>query len=163
MQTMILSENETASINALIAESVQDCRGLDDDAFRRIISRCVSRGLSGSRYGLKDKADIADAFFSRIRGYDVLQPLIDDPGITEIMVNGPASIFFEKSGMISRYSEVFDSTKHLSDVIARIFATENKSLSENEPIADLRLKDGSRANAALLPVAPDGPILTIRK
>lgn len=160
---MILSANETSVINGLIAESVQDCRSIDDDSFRRIISRCVSRGLSGSKYGIKEKVEIAGNLFSKIRGYDVLQPLIDNPDITEIMVNGPESIFYEERGSISRYPKVFESVKHLNDVIARIFAAENKSLSENEPIADLRLKDGSRANAVLLPVAPDGPILTIRK
>jgi pilus assembly protein CpaF len=160
---MQLSDNEISVIHSMISESLQGAMVLDDENFRRIIARCVSKGLSGTRYGLKEKSDIADGFFSRIRGYDVLQPLIDDPKITEIMVNGPSSIFYEQDGTLKRYASGFSDAKHLSDVIARIFAAENKSLSENEPIADLRLRDGSRANAVLLPIAPDGPVLTIRK
>ncbi len=154
---------EGAQIRSRIARSVREHPDTDNDAFRRIVSRSVSHSLSGSRYGLREKAEIADSLFSKMRGYDILQPLFEDPDVTEIMVNGPSAVFYESSGAIRRYDRSFDNAKHLGDVIARIFAAENKNLSENDPIADLRLKDGSRASAVLPPAAPDGPVLTIRK
>ena len=102
-------------------------------------------------------------FFHRIRGFDILQPLIDDEDTTEIMVNGPDRIFYEKYGVLHQYDQAFENRKRLTDLIMRFFAKENRSICESEPIADVRLADGSRANAVLFPVAPDGPVLTIRK
>ncbi len=160
---MILTEQETLQINDAIAGSVQDSCDLDDGAFRRIISRAISNTFSRTNFSLKEKQEMVEFFFRRIRGFDVLQPLIEEENITEIMVNGPNQIFYEKFGVLHRYDQVFDSRKRLTDVIMRFFSKENRSICESEPIADVRLEDGSRANAVLFPVAPDGPILTIRK
>lgn len=160
---MILSSEETRQINDSIADRVQNSSDLNDIAFRRIISRAISQILSGTKYSLKEKQEIVEFFFCRIRGFDILQPLIDDEDTTEIMVNGPAHIFYEKYGVLYQYDQVFENRKRLTDLIMRFFAKENRNISESEPIADVRLADGSRANAVLFPVAPDGPVLTIRK
>jgi len=160
---MILSSQEIQQINDAIIGSVQNSFELNDNAFRKIISRAISQTFAGTNISLKEKQDIVEFFFRRIRGFDVLQPLIEDESVTEIMVNGPDHIFYEKLGVLFRYDQVFDSRKRLTDVIMRFFAKENRNICESEPIADVRLEDGSRANAVLYPVAPDGPILTIRK
>lgn len=160
---MILTEQENQRINEVIACSVQNSLELDDVAFRKIISRAIAQTFNRSNLSLKEKQEIVEFFFRRIRGFDVLQPLFDDESVTEIMVNGPNRIFYEKHGILYRYDQVFDSRKRLTDVIMRFFAKENRNICENDPIADARLEDGSRANAVLFPVAPDGPILTVRK
>ncbi len=98
-----------------------------------------------------------------MRGLDLLQPLLDHPQITEIMVNGPNQIFFEQNGQIHPCDLRFDSPGHLTGVIANFFGRANRLIHESKPLADMRLPDGSRVHAALPPVAPDGPVLTIRK
>ena len=108
---MILTAQEIQQINDTIASNVQNSSEWDDAAFRRIISRAVSHAFHGTSCSLKEKQEIVEFFFRRIRGYDVLQPLIDDENITEIMVNGPDRIFYEKFGVLHQYKEVFDSRK----------------------------------------------------
>lgn len=160
---MNLTENENRDISNAISGSVRHYADLDDASFRKIISRAVSSAFTGTKYSLREKHEIVEYYFRRIRGFDVLQPLIDDDCVTEIMVNGPDHIFYEKSGVLQRFDQVFESRKRLTDVIMHFFAKENRNICESDPIADVRLEDGSRANAVLFPVAPDGPILTIRK
>ena len=160
---MILSEQELLQINEVISGIVQESGELDDSLFRKIISRAVSQTFGGADFSLKKKQEIVEYLFNRIRGFDVLQPLFDCDTVTEIMVNGPDQIFYEEFGIIKKYDKVFESQKRLTDIIMRFFSQENRNISESEPIADVRLEDGSRANAVLYPVAPDGPILTIRK
>ncbi|MHB1484638.1 MAG: CpaF family protein [Saccharofermentanales bacterium] len=160
---MNLTESENQDINNAISGIVQQHSSLDDAAFRKIISRAVSQTFTGTKFSLKEKQEIVEYYFRRIRGFDVLQPLIDDECVTEIMVNGPDNIFYENAGVLCRYDQIFESRKRLTDVIMHFFAKENRNICESDPIADVRLEDGSRANAVLYPVAPDGPILTIRK
>ena len=101
--------------------------------------------------------------FSAIRELDVLQPLLDDPLVTEIMVNGPDEIFVERAGRLSRHTETFESAQKLSDVVQQIVAGCNRVVNEASPIVDARLKNGARVNIVLAPVALNGPILTIRR
>lgn len=160
---MNLSENQKQQINDIIADIARNPSDLDDASFRKIISRAISIAFNGTDFSLGEKQRMVEFFFSRIRGLDVLQPLMEDKAVTEIMVNGPEQIFYEKEGNLYRFEQVFDSRKRLTDLVMRFFAEKNRSICESEPIADVRLEDGSRANAVLYPVAPDGPILTIRK
>jgi len=94
---------------------------------------------------------------------DVLQELLEDDSITEIMVNGIDHIFYEKEGRIFRSKKCFLSQERLLDVIQQIVGESNRYVNEASPIVDARLKDGSRVNVVLNPVAVNGPILTIRK
>lgn len=79
------------------------------------------------------------------------------------MINGPDNIFVEKNGRIEKYSGSFNSKERLSDVIQRMVSSVNRRVNEASPIVDSRLKDGSRVNVVLDPVALDGPVVTIRK
>ena len=93
---------------------------------------------------------------------DILQELLEDPKITEIMVNGTDHIFYEKGGRLFRSERKFMSEERLVDVIQQIVGEANRYVSEASPIVDARLKDGSRVNVVMKPVAVNGPILTIR-
>ena len=100
--------------------------------------------------------------FYSLRRLDILQNLLEDPDITEIMVNGPNHIFVEKQGRIQEIDTVFESPEKLSDVIQQIVASCNRTVNELNPIADARIM-GARANIVLSAVALNGPILTIRR
>jgi pilus assembly protein CpaF len=160
---MNIENTDFTKINESISEILKGREIPDDTEFRKIISRSVSKNLNYSEFSLKDKQDMIDYLFCRIRGFDILQPLIENENITEIMVNGPENIFYEEKGVLFKWDKKFDSQKRLCDVIFRLFSKANKSISESTPISDVRLSDGSRANAVLSPIAPDGPVLTIRK
>ncbi len=110
-----------------------------------------------------EKRDVVRKIYNAIRGLDILQDIVDNPNITEIMINGYDHIFVEQSGRITEYSEHFESIQKLEDVIQKIVAKVNRMVNEANPIVDVRLLDGSRVNIVLPPVALNGPIVTIRK
>ena len=110
-----------------------------------------------------DKEYFVRSIYNSIRGLDVLQDIIDNPEITEIMVNGTDYIFIEKNGVISRYPYRFTDRARLENVVQQIVSKVNRIVNEASPIVDVRLADGSRVNIVLPPVALNGPIITIRK
>ena len=101
--------------------------------------------------------------FYSVRRLDVLQELLEDAGITEIMVNGYQHIFVERNGRIERYGKSFTSAEKLEDVIQQIVGRCNRVVNEQNPIVDARLENGDRVNVVMKPVALNGPILTIRR
>lgn len=101
--------------------------------------------------------------FNAFRGYDVLQPLIDDKSITEIMVNNHKEVFIERDGAITQADIKFESEQKLEDIIQAIVSRVNRVVNESSPIVDARLSDGSRVNVVLPPIALKGPVMTIRK
>ena len=109
------------------------------------------------------KLTLRQELFNAIRRLDLLQELIDDKTVTEIMVNGANAIFYERDGRIYTWDRHFESREKLEDVIQQIVSRSNRQVNESIPIVDARLKDGSRVNVVLDPVALNGPILTIRK
>lgn len=111
----------------------------------------------------KEKQLLEKEIFNSLRRFDVLQELLDDPTITEIMVNGCQSIFIEQNGILSRWNKHFSSPKKLEDIVQMIVASANRMINEVSPIVDAHLADGSRVNIVLPPIALDGPIITIRK
>ena len=109
------------------------------------------------------KDEMIRAVFNSIRKLDVLQEILEDSSITEIMVNGPNHIFIEKGGRLQPYPKTFSSRDKLEDVVQQIVGKVNRRVNEANPIADVRLLDGSRVNVVLPPIALDGPVVTIRK
>ncbi len=112
---------------------------------------------------LTQKEQLRRILFNSIRGYDILQELIDDHEITEIMINGYNNIFIEKDGSLIKSDFHFSSPEKLQDVIQQIVSNVNRRVNEASPIADARLYDGSRVNIVLNPIALNGPAVTIRK
>ncbi len=135
----------------------------DDDRLKEIISDIVSEELGEYNLPLEQKIQMAGNIFNSLRRLDCIEPLMEDPSVTEIMVNGPKNIFYEKNGKLYQSELKFRDSESLQTIISCFFANRNRPLNEANPISDLRLPDGSRANAVLPPIAPDGPILTVRK
>ncbi|MFD2630925.1 CpaF family protein [Oceanobacillus kapialis] len=106
---------------------------------------------------------LVERIYNAFRGYDVLQPLIDDKSITEIMVNNHKEVFIEKNGSTYQVDIQFDSEQKLEDIIQAIVSKVDRVVNESSPIVDARLHDGSRVNVVLPPIALKGPVMTIRK
>jgi len=100
---------------------------------------------------------------NELLGYGPLQPLLKDPEVTEVMVNGPKKIYVEKKGQLQKTSVVFDDDNHVLQIIDRIILPLGRRVDADSPTVDARLPDGSRVNAVIPPVAIDGPSITIRK
>ena len=115
------------------------------------------------RLGVAEKAALRKELFDSFRGMDILQPALEDPEVTEIMVNGLEGIYLEKGGSLCRWDRRFQDRETLEEVIQLMAASVNRTVNTSSPIADLRLPDGSRVNAVLPPAAPEGPVLTVRK
>ncbi len=109
------------------------------------------------------KKEIFKQVLNDLLGFGPLQPLLDDPEITEIMVNGPKKVFIEKKGQLSRANISFDDDDHVVRIIDRIILPLGRRVDYDSPTVDARLPDGSRVNAVVRPVAIDGPSITIRK
>lgn len=110
-----------------------------------------------------EKRRLVRRVYDSFRGLDVLQPLVDNPRITEIMINSHEDIFIEQDGEVSKLPVQFESQNRLEDIIQSIVGTVNRVVNESTPIVDARLKDGSRVNIVLPPIALKGPTMTIRK
>ena len=110
-----------------------------------------------------DRSRIAQDVADEILGHGPLEPLLRDPEVTEIMVNGPHQIFVERRGRIHPIAATFTSEAHLRRTIDKIVGRVGRRVDEAQPMVDARLLDGSRVNAVIPPVALDGSLLTIRK
>ena len=150
-------------LSLCVLQKLQNHQDIDDDAFREVIADVIGNDASCKKMTLGEKRELALGIFNSMRRLDVLQPMMEDPSITEIMVNGYNCVFFEREGSLHPTDIRFKDPETMTSVLSHFFSRANRPLNEASPIADLRLPDGSRANAVLPPVAPDGPILTIRK
>ena len=110
-----------------------------------------------------EKSSYISRQLEKILGLDFLETYIKDPEISEIMINGPKTIYTERNGQIERAKDSFESEAMLSTIIDRILAPLGRHVDEASPLVDARLPDGSRINVVLPPISLQGPLLTIRK
>lgn len=151
------------NVREMVSQRLDLTRNVSDEQIREAVTVIVAEE-SGHRYmSLGEKRAVMEGVFNSMRGLDVLQPLVDDPSITEIMINGPDRIFVEKAGRLHQIGISFGSNEKLENVILNIVSKVNRTVNEASPIVDARLTDGSRVNVVLPPIALDGPTVTIRK
>lgn len=112
---------------------------------------------------IEDKISIVQQVYSSIRGFGLLDSIINDDNITEVMINGIDDIFIEKSGKLKRLDKAFESDRKLEDIIQKIVGLSGREVNQASPIVDTRLPDGSRVNVVLPPISLSGPVITIRK
>lgn len=136
---------------------------LSDEKLEEIIAQQISEYSRKKHLVLMDRVEIGRKVLNSMRKLDILQDLIDDPTVTEIMVNGYDSIFVERGGKLFHLNKKFESEQRLKDIIQQIVAGCNRVVNDASPIVDARLPDGSRVNVVLNPIAINGPILTIRR
>ena len=138
-------------------------REIEDGELVELIYQVLEDYAKDIYLPLRMKMEFGRDLFNAFRKLDILQELLEDESITEIMINGLENIFVEKKGEIYQYEKRFVSRKKLEDIAQQIASGCNRTVNEAEPIVDARLPDGSRVNLVLLPVALNGPIITIRK
>lgn len=150
-----------------LREQVLECmdfeRELSDAELRELISRELAKMNNLSNFTIRQRLYLEQRVFNSLRKLDILQDLLEDDEVTEIMVNGPNCVFFEKNGHFEQYPYTFVSEEKLQDVIQQIVGRHNRVVNLSSPIADTRLEDGSRVNVVLSPIAIDGSAISIRK
>ena len=110
-----------------------------------------------------ERQRLFEQIVAEILGLGPIEPLLADPLVTEVMVNGAKNVYVERKGVITRANLVFESDEHVMRVIERIVAPLGRRIDESSPYVDARLADGSRVNAVIPPISLVGPVLTIRK
>ncbi len=150
-------------IREIVSNRLDLTRNISDDEIREVISEIVMEQSRQQYMSLNEKKILMEGVFNSMRGLDVLQPLVDDPSITEIMINGPHNVFVEQNGRLYKKDVSFGTNEKLENVILNIVSKVNRTVNEANPIVDARLLDGSRVNVVLPPIALDGPTVTIRK
>ena len=153
---------ETDQLKHQVLEEIRLLSDPDDEAVAEAVVRVL--GAEGRQHflSLKKKQVQARTLFNAIRRLDILQELIDDEGITEIMIIGTA-VFVEEAGRIRKWEKEFSSMETVEDIVQRIAGNSNRMLNTRTPMADARLPDGSRVHLVVPPVALDGPVVTIRR
>lgn len=147
-----------------VREALSGFEQIGDDELYDCIEQAVARVAERQYLPLGQRIDLKNRLFDSFRRLDILQELVDDPEVTEIMVNGKDHIFVERSGRLERWDRSFEQVEQLEDMIQQIVSKINRVVNVSRPIADARLvEDGSRVHIVLPPIALDGPVVTIRK
>lgn len=136
---------------------------INEELIKEKAAEALVELTKGEFITVKERVSIINTVYNSIRRLGVLQPILDDPEITEIMINGPKCIFVEKAGRLYRREETFENNTQLEDTIQKIVAKVNRTVDSLNPICDARLENGSRVNIVLPPIALNGATVTIRK
>ncbi len=150
-------------MKAQVREMLDGFVGVEEEELNTCIHQVIEAEAKIRYLPLKKRLELRKRLYDSFRRLDILQELVDDPEVTEIMVNGKDHIFVERHGVISRWDHGFAREEQLEDMIQQIVSRINRVVNVSRPIADARLPDGARVHVVLPPIALDGPIVTIRK
>lgn len=162
----MLSDKEreiTHLVRRKVLEKLEYDGEVTDERMEELVTSCLEEEIRNDFFPYHRRAIIGKEIFYSLRKLDILQSLLENPEITEIMVNGPEVVFVEEGGRLFKLEERFESKEKLKNIIQQIVARCNRVVNDMTPIVDARLEDGSRVNVVLDPVALNGPILTIRR
>lgn len=157
-------------IHSLLIERVNSLADWDkytDDEQRASIRKFVENRLqmdyASTPLNKQEKEQLIREIIQETKGYGPLDPLIADPTVSDILVNGAKQVYVERFGKLHKTQVTFRDDSHLRNIIDRIVSQVGRRIDEKSPMVDARLKDGSRVNAIIPPLALDGPSLSIRK
>ncbi|MGJ6981265.1 ATPase, T2SS/T4P/T4SS family [Aestuariimicrobium soli] len=138
---------------------------LSDDQLRQLVQGELAQVIEGEGLAMssQERRRFVDDILADILGLGPIQGFLNDPAITEVMVNGPNNVYIEHAGRIYRTEARFRDETHLRQIIDRIVGRIGRRVDEASPLVDARLEDGSRVNAIIAPLAVSGSTLTIRK
>ncbi len=131
------------------------------DRIRAITAQIIERRRIVVTSNMREQ--LHSQVMAELRGYGPVQALLDDPTITEIMVNGPRQVYVERAGKLQKTAVVFSDDAHVRRIVEKIIAPLGRWIDESSPMVDARLPDGSRVNAIIPPLSINGPCVTIRK
>ena len=162
----MLSDKErelTRVVRKKVLEKLEYDGETADERIEELVATCLEEELRSEFLPYHRRIVLGKEVFYSLRKLDILQSLLENPSVTEIMINGPDSIFVEEDGRLYCLEEHFESKEKLKNIIQQIVAKCNRVVNDMNPIVDARLEDGSRVNVVLDTVALNGPILTIRR
>jgi pilus assembly protein CpaF len=138
---------------------------LDENLAREQVIQIVREMLQREKtpLALAERERLGIEIIDELFGLGPIQPLLDDPTVSDILVNGPRVVYVERHGILERTDVKFNSNQHLMQIIERIVSKIGRRVDESSPMVDARLSDGSRVNAIIPPLSLDGPILSIRR
>lgn len=146
-----------------ILKRVDLSREVPDEEMQELIDEVVLTYGKEQHFSLNERCRLKKELFYALRKMDVLQELLEEPDVTEIMVNGMDGIFLEKNGKLSHWEKNFYSRERILDIVQQMIGACNRVVNESMPIVDARLENGDRVHVVLPPVAVNGPIITIRR
>lgn len=159
----MLSDELIYELRGKIRDEIDFSGAMSDEELMRKTEAAVFQWCEQNPLTATDKVKLVRRLYHSFRGMDVLQPLMDDPAVSEIMINSHQEVYVERQGIMTQMPGAFESKERLEDLIQSVVAGVNRVVNESSPIVDARLKDGSRVNIVLPPVALKGPCMTIRK
>ena len=138
---------------------------MDDDTMRRRVRAIIAEIIRKEEMALSaaEEASFADAVMDEMTGLGPIEPLLKDDSIADILINGCNQVYIERGGKLQIAPVRFADNDHLLRIVQRIVAAVGRRVDESQPLVDARLLDGSRVNAAVAPIAIDGPLVSIRK
>lgn len=146
-----------------VIERLKMLENISDESVKEAILKELTSGEEFKTLSLREKNQLLYRVFAEIRGYGILQELLDDAEISEIMVNGIHDIFIEKRGRLEKTKLEFETEERLDYIIQKMVAEVGRSVNAANPIVDARLESGERINVVLSPISLKGSTLTIRK
>jgi pilus assembly protein CpaF len=155
------------SLHAKVLEEIdlESLNRLNEKTAREQVTQVIRTLLQRENMPLAhvEREQLVTEILHEVFGYGPIQPLLDDPRVSDILVNGPHSVYVEWSGVLHRTEVKFNDSQHLMRIIERIVSRVGRRVDESSPMVDARLPDGSRVNAIIPPLALDGPLLSIRR
>lgn len=145
--------------------NLEHLTSLDQGEMRMAIERLVNQFMTEEKVIIsrRDKETLLTRLIDESVGFGPLEPLLNDPEITEILINGHDEVYIEKDGQLNRTDLKFRDEAHLRHIIDRVVAPLGRRIDESSPMVDARLQDGSRVNAVIPPISLDGTLISIRK
>jgi pilus assembly protein CpaF len=166
LELLSLDQYKTVIHKNLISKlDLEKLSRVDSSQARQAVSAIVKEILAEQRIPLNydEQERIQSDLLDEVFGLGPLEPLLRDPGISDILVNDKDHVFVEKSGLLQRVNTTFRDDRHLMQIIDRIVSRVGRRVDESSPMVDARLPDGSRVNAIIPPLALDGPSVSIRR
>lgn len=146
-----------------ILQELEQQSELSESSIADTVQRVVAEKEREVGFGFADWKLAEETLYNSLKRLDVIEGLMQDDEVTEVMINGPEHIFYEKNGQLHSFGESFESEKRLREIIDQIVGEHNRRVNTRNPIVDTRLKDGSRVHIVLDPISLQGPVVTIRK
>jgi pilus assembly protein CpaF len=154
MHAKLLEKVDLAALQALPPERVKA-------ELKLMVERLLQE--EGAAVNALERQQLVEDIQYEVLGYGPLEPLLADPTVSEIMVNGPKQVYVERAGKLQMTNVRFGSSAHLMKIIDKIVSAVGRRVDESSPMVDARLPDGSRVNAIIPPLALDGPSMSIRR
>jgi len=166
LETLEYSELKSKLHARLLEEiDLDSLTRLDQDKARERISHFILEIVEREKtpLALSERELLIKEILDELFGLGPLEPLLADPLVSDILVNGSQNVYVERQGLLERTSVVFDDDAHVMRIVDRIVSRLGRRVDESSPMADARLQDGSRVNVIIPPLSLDGPILSIRR